>query len=108
MRYKELLSVRGTFLLLLVGLVLVIHSILSDRILWLTRKRDLLLSFCLGDSRCANVLSKMALLDKIFYGETGIEKSGVVYCHRRSNSPSLRDKQSRVILVPDALPKVDP
>ena len=67
MRYRELLSVRGTFLLLFVGLVLVNLSALSDNVLRSTRRRGLLLFFCLGeDFGCKNVLSKIALLDKIF------------------------------------------
>jgi len=63
MKYKELLSVRGTSL---VGLVLVNRSVLSDHLLWSIRRRGPLLSLCLGGgSECENVLSEMALLDKI-------------------------------------------
>ena len=67
MRYKELLSVRGTSLLLLVGLMLVNRFILSDHVLRLTRRWDLLMSFFLKrDSECEDVFSEIALLDKIF------------------------------------------
>ena len=76
MRYRELLSVRGTSLLLLVGLVLVKRSVLSDRVLRLTRRRDLMLSFCQGGkSECADVLSKIALLDKVFVDREAIHLS---------------------------------
>ena len=59
MRYKELLSFRVTFLLLFVGLVLAYRFVLSDRVLQLTRRRNLLLPFCLrGNYGCEDVLSK--------------------------------------------------
>jgi len=66
MRYMKLLSVRETFLLLFIRMVLVNRSILSNHVLWSIRRHDLLLSFCLGGSGCENVLSEIVLLDKIF------------------------------------------
>jgi len=61
------LSVRGTFLLLFLGLVLVSYPVLSDHVLRLIQRRDLLLSLCLeGGSECEDVLSEIGLLNKIF------------------------------------------
>ena len=67
MRYMEFLSVRGTSLLLFIGLVLLNYFVSSDHVLRSTRRRGLLLFFYLGgDSKCEDVLSEIALLDKIF------------------------------------------
>ena len=67
MKYIELLSVRETSLLLLLGLVSLNHSVLSDPVLRLIQRLDLPLSFCLrGGSRCEDVLLEIALLDEIF------------------------------------------
>jgi len=67
MRYMELLSIRETSLLLLVRLVLLNPSVSSDRVLRLTRRHDLLLSFYLGgDSGYEDILSEITLLDKVF------------------------------------------
>ena len=67
MRYMKLLSIRETFLPLLVELVLVNHFVLSECVLLLTQRRSLLLSFCLRrGSECEDVLSEITLLDKIF------------------------------------------
>ena len=67
MRYRELKSVRGTSLLLFVGLMLVNRSVLSDNVLWLTRRRGLLLSFCFGGGfGYEYVFLEIALLDEIF------------------------------------------
>ena len=73
MRYKEFSSIRGTFLLFFVVLVLVNRSVLSDHVL---QRRDLLQSFCLGGGSehvseeatdmSEDVLSEIALLDMIF------------------------------------------
>ena len=72
MRYRELLSVRGIFLLLFVGLVLVNRYVLRDHVLWSIRRWSLLLSFCLGGGfGCEDVLSEISLLDKIFKVLTG-------------------------------------
>ena len=61
------LSVRGTFLLLFLGLVLVSYPVLSDHVLRLIQRQDLLLSLCLEEgSECEDVLSEIGLLNKIF------------------------------------------
>ena len=59
MRYRELLSIGGTSLLLFVGLVLVNRSVLCDHVLWSFRRQGLMLPFCLGGSSCEDVLSEI-------------------------------------------------
>jgi len=94
MRYKECLSIRGNFLYLLVELMLVNSSVLSDHVLWLTQRWDVLLFFLsrrrlwvwgctLGDSLSGQNLEGT-------YGGIDIKKSGILCCHEKSSSPSLR------------------
>ena len=92
--------------------MLVNRPVLSENMLRSIWRRDLLLPLFLGGgSRCKDVLSKIALLDKIFkdtYGEIDIEKFGVTGCRGRNNSLLLRDEHGRVFLPPDASYRVDP
>ena len=67
MKYMGLLSVRETLLFLLLRLDLVNCPVVSDHVLWLIWRWDLLLSLCPGGgSGCKDVLSEITLLDKIF------------------------------------------
>jgi len=64
---KEILSIRGTFLRIIVGLVLVNCSVLGDHVLWPIWRWGLLLSFYLrGGFGCEKVLLEVAPLNKIF------------------------------------------
>ena len=106
------LSVRGTFLLLFVGLVLVNRSVVDDHVLWSIRiwgspavfllQRKLRVWECtLRDSSAGQDFWDT-------FGETDIDRFGVSCCNGRSSSPSLRDVQGRVALLLDASPKIDP
>jgi len=111
MKYMEFLSVWEISLLLLLELVSVNHSVLSDYVLRLIRRRDLSFSFCLeGGSMCEDVLLEIALLDDIFkvLSETGTKKFGVSYYRGMNSSLWLQDEQGIASWPSDDLPRVDP
>ena len=111
MRYSELLSFGGTSLLLFVGLVLVNYSELSDHVLWSFGDR---VFYCLSASKEA---PGMRMYSQRYptrqnlqgtYGGTNIEKSGVPCYFGRSSTPSLKDKEGCVVLLPNASLRIDP
>jgi len=107
MRCRELLFIRGTYLPLFVGLVLVNCFVLSAHVLWSTQRWGLLLSFYLkGSSVCKDVLLEIALLDLKVLMNGPTLRVWCPFLSWKESSPSLRSEPSVVLLL-DALPRVD-
>ena len=110
MKYRESLSVWGISLCLLLGLVLVNRSVLSDHIevdsdtrypiVFLYRRRLRVRGYTLGDNLLGDLQGT--------FGETDTKKFGVPYYHGMNNSLWLRDEQSRASWHSDDSPRVDP